>query len=186
MFPGLSGLRVTCDHVATETQIFRIQCPHLLHRTYVPFLRNLWPDYPWVFRDTSAVFVAESFLLALLCPLSAAGHGSLHRLMNSVPWANPPRRGSKPRFPASNPAAFLSVFLALQLYAVVLRGQGQRPSLFWAYDLLAESRQPESKAQQRAWQSPWLHLDPYRCVVMGRNVKCYKSWWCWCDRKSVT
>ena len=41
-----------------------------------------------------------------------------------------PAYGSKPRFPVSKSAAFLSVFLALELYTVVLTGQGQRPSLF--------------------------------------------------------
>lgn len=90
MFPGLSGLRVTCDHVATETQISRIQCPHLLLRTYVLFPVKSLTRFSLSFQGRISCVCSRVLPTCSTLPSFCCWCCSLHRLMNSVPWAKPP------------------------------------------------------------------------------------------------
>lgn len=85
-----------------------------------------------------------------------------------------PCLGLQTHFPRLQPAAFLSVLLALEAYPVVLTGQGQRPSLREPKTCWRRAGNQNRKHRERPGSHNRFHLDRYRCVVMEPNVNVIK------------
>lgn len=185
MFPGLSGLRVTCDHVATETQISRIQCPHLLLRTYILFPAKSLSWFSLSFQGRISCVCSRVLPTCSTLPSFCCWCCSLHRLMNSVPWAKPPL-WLQTQIPSLQTGC---IPLSLPGTGAVRCGPHRTGTK--AFSLLSLwpgggelATRIESTAKGLA-----VTMTPFRSIPMccyGTECKCYKSWWCRCDHNSVT